>query len=293
MAEGLPDHVGSLVVVLDPQQVSDPTSYRQALAWLAENTWSAWVKYLVIDDRVNPQTAGLEKLSKRVGRQSLYLSPDEMERRIAEAVSTDPGLSLRERGQYTGMLAGFALARKDHDAALQAYQDQLTLIRFQMRTAEEAPVLYGIGNVHLAKGNLPQAESAYGDALAVALDHQLDALKPLVLTQLAITLTRQGRAEADQCFRLARDASRQINSPPTEAYTLDCQAQCHAQLKKHADAERCWKEALTVYEGITSDAMQDVRNAGLADIQHKLEHFYKNTRQTAKVAVLLAARGRA
>jgi len=79
-----------------------------------------------------------------------------------------------------------------------------------------------------------------------------------------------------------------VNSPPTEAYTLDCQAQCHVKAKQHAEAERCWNEALAAYEGITSDAMQDVRNSGRADIRHKLEHFYRDTKQTAKLAALTA-----
>lgn len=288
MAERLPDHVGSLVVVLDPQEVKDAPAFRKALAWLADNTWSRWVKYLVLDERLNPQTAELERLSKRVGRQSIYLSPTDMERRVSEAVAFDPMMSLRERGQYTGMLAGFALARKDYDAALQAYRDQLALARFEKRPAEEAPILYGIGNAFLAKGELAKAENAFGDSLNLVLELQLDALKPLVLTQLGISLARQNKPEAELSFFLARDAAQRLPSPPTEAYTLDCQAQCFVQMRRHSDAERCWKEAIMVYEGITSDVMQDIRNAGLADIRHKLEHFYKDTKQSAKVIILAA-----
>ena len=289
MAELLPDHVGSLVVVLDPEAVDDPVGFRKALAWLADKTWSPWVKYLVIDDRANPTTAGLEELSKKVGRQSLHLTPAEMEKRITAAVATDAGLSLTERRQYTGMLGGFALARKDHPAALKAYQDQLALARLEGSPVAVAPVLYSVGNAHLAAGDLVAAEAAFAESLGLALEHKLDALRPLLLTQLAMTLSRAGRAEqAEQSFALARRACRELNSPPTEAYALDCQAQCYVRLKKPAEAERCWKDALAVYQGITSDAMRDVRASGLADIRHKLEHFYKDTRQPDKLAALKA-----
>jgi tetratricopeptide (TPR) repeat protein len=286
MAESLPDHVGSLVVLLEPQDVHDAPAYRKALAWLAENTWSRWVKFLVIDERLNPKTADLERQTKKIGRQTLYLSPDDMEKRVAEAVMTDPMMSIRERGQYTGMLAGFALARKQYDAAMQAFRDQLALIRFERRPADEAPIHYGLGNVYLAKNELQQAEAAYGDALNLVIEHKLDALKPLVLTQLAVTLMRQERPEAELCFELARDASHTIDSPPTEAFTLDCQAQCHVQLKQYAEAEKCWQKAMAIYDGITSEAMADVRKSGRADIRHKLEHFYKDTRQTTKLSEL-------
>src|SRR5207248_7045002 len=42
LAEGLPNHVGSLVVLLDPAEVTDAKGFRDALAWLAGHTWSAW-----------------------------------------------------------------------------------------------------------------------------------------------------------------------------------------------------------------------------------------------------------
>src|SRR5262249_42512126 len=79
LAEGLPNHVGSLVVLLDPSEVTDAKGFRDALAWLAGNTWSAWVKLLVIDDRVKPRTKGVEELHKRAGVQTFYLPPEEIE----------------------------------------------------------------------------------------------------------------------------------------------------------------------------------------------------------------------
>src|SRR5262249_13407875 len=111
LAEGLPDHVGSLVVVLDPKEVLDAAGILEAPAWLAESTWSPWVKYLVIDDRLEPRTTGLGERNKRIATQTFYLPPEEFERRLREAVDTDASLPPNVRRQYTGMLGGFALAR--------------------------------------------------------------------------------------------------------------------------------------------------------------------------------------
>jgi tetratricopeptide (TPR) repeat protein len=292
LAEGLPDHVGSLVVVLDPAEVADPAGFREALAWLAENTWSNWVKYLVLDDRLKPQTAGVEEVSKRASKQVMYQSPEEFEARIRDALQNDVSLSPDLRRRYTAMLGGFALSRKNHDAAAEAYRRQIELIRLDGVPAEEAQAHYCLGNVMLARRDLPAAEEAYARALELALAHQQTQLMGLVLTQLGVVLARQGRAEeAEESFRVARQAARNTNTPPLEAFALDNQAQSFLAAGDNAAAERCWKESLAVYDGITSDALPDVKEAGRKDILMKLEMLSQHTRRPQRLAAMLTPGG--
>jgi tetratricopeptide (TPR) repeat protein len=293
LAEGLPDHFGSLVMLLDPAEVADAKQFCKALAWLADNTWSAWVKYLVLDDRLSPRTAGLEELSKRASLQVMYLPPAEIEARVRQKVAAGHNLAPDMLRRYTAMLAGFAIARKDFDAAADASRRQIDLIRKAgAPPAEEAPAQYCLGNALLGKQDFPAAEEAYARALELALAHQQPQLMGLVLTQLGIALHRQGRAdEAAKSFRVARETARNVGMPPLEAFALDTQAQCLLADKDAAGAERCWKESLAVYDGITSDAFPDVRDAGRKDILGKLERLYKGTRQPGRWADLVKARG--
>jgi tetratricopeptide (TPR) repeat protein len=292
LAEGLPDHVGSLVVLLDPKEVDDPAGFRQALGWLAENTWSAWVKFLVLDDRANPRTAGVEKLGKRVGTQVMHLSPKEFEARVRKAVETDATLPPNVRRQYTAMLAGFALAHKDYDKAAEGYRQQLALVRLDDAPSEEAQVHYCLGNVMLGQRDFAAAQDEYARALELAMTHQQPQLMALVLTQLGVALSALGEAEdAEASFRVARQTARNLQTPPLEAFALDTQAQSLMEAGDPAAAEGCWKEALAIYDGITADTFADVREAGRKDILMKLEQHYKTARQPSRWAELVAARG--
>lgn len=293
LSEGLPDHVGSLVVLLDPAEVSDPKEFRRALAWLAENTWSVWVKYLVLDDRLKPHTAGLEESANRTSRQVMYATPEEFEKQVRRKVKVGGhNLEPKKLRGYIGMLAGFAIARGDYAAAIDTFRQQLDLIRKDGADSEETTAQYCLGNALLANRDYPAAEEAYVRSLELAIANQQHQLMGLVLTQLGVALQRQGRTEeATESFRVARESARNTNTPPLEAFALDNQAKCFLEAGDSREAERCWKEALTVYDGITSDAFPDVREAGQKDIMIKLEQLYKNTRQPHRLAELLTARG--
>jgi hypothetical protein len=63
------------------------------------------------------------------------------------------------------------------------------------------------------------------------------------------------------------------------AFALDTEAQCHAEAGDNGAAERCWKEALAVYDGMTGDAITDMRDAGRNDILRKLDALHDDIRR--------------
>jgi tetratricopeptide (TPR) repeat protein len=294
LAEGLPDHVGSLVVLLDPAEVSDAKGFRDALAWLAGNVWSAWVKFLVIDDRVKPRAKGVEELHERAAVQTFYLPPEEIEARARKTALSSDGISFDARRQAAAMTAGFAIARQDYAAAAEAYRVQSEMAKaVGAGNAEEAQARYGLGNALLAQKDFAAAEVELGRSLELANADRQFAFMAMVLAQLGVAVQGQGRIEqAAECFCVARDTARTANVPPLEGFVLDTAAKCHLAARDAAAAERCWLDALEVYDGIKSDSLADVRDAGRKDVISKLESLHKETRRPGKWTELLAARGK-
>jgi tetratricopeptide (TPR) repeat protein len=274
LADALPPSVGSLVFVLAPERVGDAEGYRAAARFLAEETPTRWLKYLVIDGRKQPALAGIEGESPRAGVQDFHITPEEIESRTRADLERGFGLSPAEKRQYMALLAGFAFARKEYDDALRLQKRWLEMLGADDPAAEAANAHYNLGNTHLARKEYPAAEEAFGKALEIALDRQVDGLVPVVLTNLGVTLFRQGRREqALESFRVAREACKAQNMRPVEAHVLDCQAMTHEADGQPAEAERCWKEALAVYDEMSAETFLAAREKGRADILEKLDRL--------------------
>ena len=175
------------------------------------------------------------------------------------------------------MLGGFALAREDFDLAAECYSQQAELTQLDGVPGEEAQAHYCLGNVRLYQGDYPAAEQAYARALDLSLVQNQQQLTGLVLTQLGIVLRRQDRPEeAAESFRVARETARNARLTPMIAFTLDAEAKSHLDYGNIREAERCWKEALAIYDSMTGDAVPDIRDAGRNDILHKLGELHQN-----------------
>ena len=106
----------------------------------------------------------------------------------------------------------------------------------------------------------------------------------MVLTNLGVTLHRKRETEpAIESFAVAQRIFNAMNNPPGEAHALDCMAGAFAEQEQNLEAEVAWLKALDLYRGITSEALNEVRDAGCADIISKLERFYLATDQTDKI----------
>jgi len=286
-ANGLPGEVGAIAFLIDPENVTDPAGYRKALKYLAENTPSEWVKFVVLDDRIDRHTTELAEQLPKVKVQSFYLPPDELEKRTRWHLATGIAVGPNERRIYTGLLAGFALARKEHDEALRLSQEQLQLTEPTGTPNDLAAVHYNIGNVHLARQDYSAAAESFARALELALQVGLTAIVPSILCNLGVTLFHgEARDQAAQCFATARVYCQKLNLRPTEAHILDCLARCHSTANRPDEAERCWKEALAKYDEITDPHMAFARDGGRKLILMMLEQHYQETKQPDKIAAI-------
>lgn len=84
VTDSLPDHIGALVFVFEPESVEDPQNWVKAMEFLADRTGSQWLKFLVLEPRLTPQLEALKDHPK-VKTQVFWLAPEEIERR-AEAI---------------------------------------------------------------------------------------------------------------------------------------------------------------------------------------------------------------
>lgn len=286
-ANALPEEAGAVAFLIDPSEVVDPPGYRKALKYLAEHTPSDWVKYLVLDDRLQRHTAELAEQMPKVQVQTMYLPPDELEKRVNWHLATGVGVGPVEKRIYTGLLASFALARKDHDEALRLSHEQLKLTEPGGTPNDLAAVHYNIGNVHLAKEDHAAAAESFATALELAMKVGLSAIVPSILCNLGVALFHGGaREQADECFATSRVYCEKLNLRPTEAHVLDCMARCHTQAGRPDEAERCWKKALAKYDEITAPQMKFARDGGRKLILIMLEQHYQGTKQADKLAAI-------
>lgn len=91
IAASLPDNVGSLVFVIEPETVEDPENWRRGMRFLADRTASPWLKFIVLEPRLHPL---LESLSghPKVTTEVFWLSPEEIERRADAVLAASGGL---------------------------------------------------------------------------------------------------------------------------------------------------------------------------------------------------------
>ena len=204
-ANSLPEEIGAIAFLIDPVKVSDPAGYRKALKYLAENTPSDWVKYVVLDDRIERDTEELLEQMAEVKMQSMYLPPEELEKRVKWHLATGIAVGPVERRIYTGLLGSFALARQEYDESLRFSREQLALTEPEGTPNDLAAVHYNIGNAHLAKEDYSAAAESFTAALDLAMQAGLSAIVPSVLCNLGVTLFHAGeREQANECFEASR-----------------------------------------------------------------------------------------
>lgn len=85
IADSLPAHAGSLVFLIEPDDVSDASVWNKALSFLADFTRSERVKYLIFEPRLNRL---LEDACEhpRIGSQLFWMSPAEIEQRANDVL---------------------------------------------------------------------------------------------------------------------------------------------------------------------------------------------------------------
>ncbi|MEP7245314.1 MAG: tetratricopeptide repeat protein [Gammaproteobacteria bacterium] len=281
LAEKLPDNVGSLVFVLNPDSVADVPAYRKSIAYLAEHIRSDWVKFLVLDSRAEPLLEGIERERSRIGVQTLYLSPQEIEQRVREDLQSPAALSPAERRQYKGLLAGFAFSNKDYDQAAELQRAWASEAVQEEEHGDAASAYYNLGNTLLAKGDWSEATAAFCSACELCVEHQVNGLAPFVYANLGVSLHRQQQfAQAFAALKVARDMFKAQNYRAGEAFVVDTLAQMYALDGRNSEAERSWRYCLSLYDGMTSSTFRDVRAAGRSEVIAKLAKLGVSACQT-------------
>jgi tetratricopeptide (TPR) repeat protein len=271
-AESLPDEIGSIVLLLVPDQVADAAAFKGTLEFLADETTSAWFKYLVIDDRKAPALDQVEEKNPFFRHQVFHLSPEDIERRTKMDLGLNPALTAEEKRQYMALLAGFAFARREYDETLRLQKLVAEMLTPDVPAGERASALYNLGNTLLARKEREQAEEMYGKALEIALDHNLTVLAAMILTNLGVALYRQGQHEqAIRSFHIARQTAQSENLKPVEAHVLDNLAKTYEADGKLDEAEETWREALAVYGEINSGTFAEGRADAETPLRESLE----------------------
>jgi tetratricopeptide (TPR) repeat protein len=197
-------------------------------------------------------------------------------------------LSPKEQRSYAGLVATFALAKKDYDEAKRLYERQLLMTQQAGNTPGDlASVHYNLGNVHLGQGDVATAIAQFTTALNHANTAALTSFVPLILTNMGVAFFQGGeQKQALAAFSTARVYAQKLNQPPTEAHILDCMAKCHVTANNPHEAEQCWRQALAAYDRISAPALRQERDAGKHLIVLQLEQHYRATKNAAGLAAL-------
>lgn len=277
LADGLPDDAGALAFLLAPEQISDPASFVRSIAFLASRASSRWLRFIVLEDRATPLLADLAAAHLKVTSQTFWLPPDRMARRQAAsngfaALSPDPP------PPDTRIAAAVAFAGK-HYARAEALQRE----QMQQPAEAKAPVQqvieqYDLGRTLLEAGRTEEAVSVLAGACDMACTHGLNEIMPTVYMNLGMALHRL--SDFDQAFKALQVANRFFRTQgnlPGEAFSYDALAGIYDELGRREEAERTWRFALAVYDSIANPDLGDVREAGRADIQAKLDRLGKGS----------------
>jgi tetratricopeptide (TPR) repeat protein len=284
VADELPDFLGTYTILIDPDEIHDPRDYEEAIYFLASNTRSKRVKYIVLDQRSKPLLDGFDRHDNRISVQVFRFSPEQVENQLKDDLNHNSSLTASERRQYTALMASFAVSRKDYR---EAEHLQREVLRESLRVGnpgEQAVAYYNLGNTYISMEEFDLAEDCYKRSGELCIETGSDLLLAMSLTNLGIALHRQGlSADAISSFDSACRIFRATNNHVGTAHSLDHKASVLAETGYKGRAEKAWLEALAIYEGFKGDAFKEVRQAGRQDIIEKLNRFFKRTGQPHKI----------
>ena len=271
VTESLPDNIGSLAFVIDPDEMEDRLSFIRSIEFLATYTSSPWLRFIVLDDLQAPLLTELSEAHPRVTYQIFRLSPEEMVDRQDEKDALASLQSPSGKPLASPLAAAVAFANKDYARAeaLQRAEMETTEPKSPMEQVVEQ---YNLGSTLLADQRADEAAPVLLSACDLASTHRLNEIAPMVYMNLGIALHRLH--EFDQAFEALKVANRFFKAEgnrPGEAFVCDNLALMYHELGRRDEAVGTWRYALALYEGITNPDMHDVRDAGCTDIRAKLD----------------------
>ncbi|MBO0722469.1 MAG: hypothetical protein J2P41_16710 [Blastocatellia bacterium] len=276
VADNLPDLIGSYAIVIDPESIDDPREYEESILFLADNTESKRVKYIVLDRQAKPLLPDIEKHNVRIAAQVFRFSPREVERHVKDDLDRNSELSPAEHRQYNAMLGTFAYTRKNYVEAERRQHDVLNQSLKSGETGEQAIAYYNLGNTYLSSRKPRLAEECFTKAGELCLAAQSAPLLAMIMTNLGLALAEGGQLpEAMDSFDSACLTFQGIENHIGSAYSLDCKATVLAKAGRKNEAEMAWRRALAIYDSIEGEAMRNTRESGRKDILKKLNRLFR------------------
>ena len=252
--------------------MEDDASFSRSIDFLASETRERWLKFIVLDNRSSPRLSALAAEHSRIDLQIFFwLPPEEISWRLKAAAMPSEG---GDEGEGLALAGSFATSNKDFEQAETLLRRQLARAEQQGVPADIAVSRYTLGNALLAAGQIEAAAEAFQQTCEACSTHTLLELSPMAYTNLGISLHRLGQCDrAFDALKVANTFFRAHGNRPGEAFTCDNLARIHEERGQHDKAERVWRYALELYDGISNPAMQDVRESGRNDILDKLERL--------------------
>lgn len=291
LADALPDHAGSVVFLVEPGSVADPGAYARTIETFANECASKWLKFLCIETRTEPRLKDRTLELERVGSQTFFLSPEEIEKKAREALDQPEKLDAKTHRQHLALVAGFAAAKGDSPQALQYQTKWIELSEKDAEPGELASALYNQANSLASLERFAEAEEVLVRAGEICIENDVQQLLALVLTNLGVTLFRQGRnGESEEILSVARKTFHELNNLPGEAHVFSCLSELHRRDRRNQDAEEDLLAALALYDGMQSSAVQDVQLGGRGQVLDQLELHFRETAQTSRLGEVEALR---
>ena len=189
-AKSLPDDVGALVFVIDPERCDDVAGFARSIAFLATEVRTPWLKFLVLDERLSPRLATVAADHPRIGSQTFWCSPQEMASRLQGTLADSASLGLDERKRVMAMAASVAFANRNYAEAEVLQRHALDIALTDGTPVEQAIGFYGLGNTLLAAGHTDASAESFMMGCQICSEHGLKELAPMLYTNFGVALQR-------------------------------------------------------------------------------------------------------
>ncbi len=280
ISEQLPDHAGTLAFLIEPENIKNPQDYVRSIEFLAARTTSDWVKYIVVTDSNGTTFDDVLKRNPKISVQTFKLPIDEIEKRQQAA---EGGGNVHGPGcghSADEFASAIAFANKDYSKAEKLQRKKLAAKKSGGPKNNDTVFEHiDLGVTLMKQGALDDAITELSQACDLACGEPVHGLAPTAFLNLAIALHKAGQFDgAFSSLRVANDFYAAQNNKAAQAHCADTLATIYQERGQKAEAEAALHHARSVYDSIDEPGMDDVRVAGLADIDEKLKRMGGNTR---------------
>lgn len=270
LADALGDDVGALCFVLRSPGAARADAFRWSVKSMAEALRSDWAKLLVLDEAGTGALDGIQGESAVAMGVDFAVSPAEIMAELAADLDGDD-MAPGERRRHLLLAGAMASSQGRPEEARVQLTEAVTSARSEGASGEEANALFNLGNLELEAGGFEVASEHFGRAAALALEAESDALAAMALTNLGVSLHREGRSnEALDAFSAAWKLFAALNFRPGQAHVLDCTARAYALGGDDDKARQLWGRAREVYRSIEAPHLMSLRAGGESWIESQL-----------------------